>query len=114
MNRNRKDCGVIAENRGRAVAVVHVGVNNHHLFYCAVRLQFSNRHSYIVNGAETLAVARIGVMKPAAQVRSESLAQRGLPGENGPACGQPHCFAESWRMSTFQLHHLHATECTSL
>ena len=111
MNRNRKDCGVIAENRGCAVAVMHVGVNNHHLFYCAVRLQLSNRHGYIVNRAETLAVAGIRVMKSAAQVRTESVAQRGLPGQNGSACGQPHCFDEFWRIRHFQFHHVAGSEC---
>src|SRR5205814_10080365 len=83
MNRNRKDCGGIAENRGRAVAVMHVGVNNHHLFYCAVRLQPSYRNGHIVNRAEPFPMARIGVMKSAAHVRTESIGQGRLRGENG-------------------------------
>ena len=50
-------------------------------------------------------------MKSAAQVRTESIAQGRLRGENGSGRGQPHCLDEFWRIGHFHLHHLAGSEC---
>ena len=89
MDRKRENRGISAENRGRPVALMHVGVDDHRPFDRAVKLETPDRHGNIVNHAEALAMVRIRVMESAANVRGPAIFQRAPSRQNRAAGRQP-------------------------
>src|SRR5580692_12173174 len=98
MNGDGKDRRVVSKDSRRAVSMMYVRIYDHRFFHRAVRLQFSNRNGHIMNRAESFTVARISVMKSAAEIRTEPVAQRRLPRENGSTRRQPHRLDEFRRV----------------
>ena len=74
MNRQREDAFVFGKNRSGPVAVMHIGVDDHRLANRSIRLHAPNRNSHIVDRAKSFAVICVRVMKPTADVATESIA----------------------------------------
>ncbi len=89
MDGERKDGGIVGEDGGGAVAVVHVGINDHGFADGAIGLHFADGNGYIVDRAETLAMSGVGVMEAAADVAAEAIKGGGLRGEDGTPGGEP-------------------------
>src|SRR5258708_37737977 len=104
MNRNRENRGVISKDRRGAIPVMHVGVNYYGLLDRAIRLQLSGRHRHIMDCAETFTMPRMRMMKSPAEIRSESVTQRRLCGENASTRAQPNLFDAFFLISNFQPH----------
>ena len=68
-------------------ALVNIGIDDHGLADSAVGLQSANGHSNIVNGAETFAVAGMGMMETATEVAAKAIAKGGLRGSDRSAGG---------------------------
>ncbi len=64
---------VFAEDGGGAVAVMDVGVHDHGAGNFVAGLECADGYGYIVDGAESFAVAGIGVVEAAADVTAEAV-----------------------------------------
>ena len=91
--------------------MVHVGIHHDGFLDRAVRLQPSNGHGHVVDGAKPLAMFGIGMMKSAAEIRTESVAQRRLRSQDGSARRQPNGFHQFRRIRNFQTHDVAGREC---
>ena len=80
---------VVRENRGSAVALMNVGVDDHGGFDGAFVLQVANGDSDVVNDAKSLAVIGERVMKAAANVRGAAVREGALPCFDGAARAEP-------------------------
>src|SRR5579883_181942 len=81
VQRQREHGPIAGEDGGRAVAVMHVAIDHHGPLYLLLTLQLAYCDCNVVDGTEAFAVIRESVMKSAADVEAEALAQ-------GVACGQ--------------------------
>ena len=63
---------VAGENRGRAVAVVHVAIHHHGALDGAIALHAADGHGDVVDGAEAFSMVRKRVVESAAQVESHA------------------------------------------
>ena len=80
MDGEGEDGVVLREDSGGAVAVVDVGINHHGAGDLFAGLQGANCHGYIVDSAEAFAVARVRVVKAAADVAAEAVLQGAFGG----------------------------------
>src|SRR5256886_15944561 len=67
-----------------------------------------------MNRTETFAVPGIRMMKSAAQIRTESVAQRRLPSQDRSTCGQPDGLNQLLRIRHLQFHDFAGGERTRL
>src|SRR5216110_1229544 len=67
-----------AEDCRRPIPMVDVAIDRHRPLDLAVLLHPADGHCYIVDYAESLAVVREGMMKPAAYVESDAVLQSEL------------------------------------
>jgi len=79
VHRERKDVGVALEDRRRAVALVHVEVDDERAARPALPLQDADRHGHVVEHTESLAVIRERVMRAAREVGRDPVVD-GCPG----------------------------------
>ena len=91
------------ENRGGAVAVMNVAIDDQGFFDQTLILQRADGDSDVVDGAKTFAVGRKRVMKSSADVESDAIAQRVAGRQNGPAGGQPKALHHLARVRNFEL-----------
>src|ERR1700732_2071523 len=89
MNREYENGSVAAKNRGRAIAMMHVRVQDHRGLNRSVELQPPYRYCHIVNHTKTLAVIGIGVMKTPADIRGPAVDQRVPRGKDRPSSRHP-------------------------
>src|SRR6266481_1709038 len=104
MDRKRKDIGVAAKNSRCAVAMVHVGIDDERLADRTIRLEAADADGHIVDGAESFAVIRIGMMESAAEIATEAVTQCRLRGEDRAAGSEPEGFNELWRVRHLKPH----------
>src|SRR6202790_762894 len=74
MDRERENRSVISKNRRRPVPLMHVRINNNGFSNRSIKLQPSNRHRNIMNRAKPLAMPRVSMMEPAAQIAPKPIA----------------------------------------
>src|SRR5258708_23790085 len=98
MDRKRKDIGVAAKNRRCAVAMVHVGIDDERLADRTIRLEAADADGHIVDGAESFAVIRMGVMESAAEIATKAVTQCRLRGEDRAAGSEPGGFNQLLRV----------------
>src|SRR5256885_3109656 len=79
MDGDGEDGVVVVKNGGGAVAVVDVSVDDNGFANGAISLQAADCDRDVVNGAEALAMIGVGVVKAAAEVGSETIAESALP-----------------------------------
>src|SRR2546423_11008634 len=87
LNGDGEDGWVIGENGRGSVAVMHIAVDYHGALDQAIALRNLDRDCYVIDGAESLAMSAIGVMKSAADVVTDALFQCHLGRERGSARG---------------------------
>src|SRR5258707_1029439 len=87
-----------AKNSRRAVAMVHVGIDDQRLADRTIRLEAADADGHIVDGAESFAVIRMGVMESAAEIATKAVTQCRLRGEDRAAGGEPEGFNELRRV----------------
>src|SRR5512144_3250280 len=88
VNRQGEDRWISGENGGGTVPVMHVAIHHHGAADRAIALQAPNGYCNIVDGAKTLAVIRVGMMKPASYVEPDSGLKRQARSQNRAACRQ--------------------------
>ena len=101
MNGKSEDGIVARENRGGAVALMNVRVDDHGGLDGAVVLQAANGDGDVVDDAETFAVIRKSVMKTSADVRRRAVREGALPCFDGTAGSEPAGFHEFLRVRNF-------------
>ena len=104
MDREREDGIVLAEDGGGAVAMVDVGIYHHRAGYFFSGLESADGYGYIVDGAETFAVAGIGVVEAATDVAAKAVLESGFCCGDGAAGGQPECVDEFRGIGDFEFH----------
>src|SRR5439155_24079323 len=77
------------ENSSRAIAVVNVAIHGHGGADFVIALHAADGDRHVVNHAEALAMVGEGVVESAADVEGDSILQRILSSQDGPARRQP-------------------------
>ena len=80
VNRKRVNGWIIADDRRRAVPLMHVAVNYQYVGNEIVSLKISRRHDTVVEQTETLASIPISMMGAARQIDGTTVNQRGTAG----------------------------------
>ena len=91
--------------------MVYVAIHHHGLLNQLVFLQPADRHRHIVNRAEPLAVARIGVMKSAADIEADPVAKGQARGQRSAARRQPKRFPHGFGIGDLQVRQLFQGKC---
>ena len=81
MDGKRENAGVVSKNRRRAIAVMDIGVHGHRCANLPCRLEGPDGDGDIVDHAEALSVARIGVMESSAKISGKSVLKSLAPGK---------------------------------
>lgn len=89
MNGKCEDGIVVREDRGGAIALMNVGVNDHGGFDGAFVLQAANGNGDIVNDAKSFAMIGERVMKAAADVRGAAVRESAPPCFDGATGAEP-------------------------
>src|SRR6202008_2541120 len=89
MNREREHRMILGKDSRGSIALVDVRINNHCLANRPIGLHSSDRHRHVMNSAESLAMAGIGVMKATAKIAPKPILQRRLCRQNRPSGSQP-------------------------
>ena len=76
VDRQREHRGVVAQDLGGAVALVHVEVNDGHPPRTAFGLHQTRGHRHVVEAAEPLATVGAGVVSATGQIRGRAVLQR--------------------------------------
>ena len=77
VQRKREDVAVSAEDRRRAISLVHVRIDNRTAPHAALCLHRPDRNRHIVEHAESLTVIREGVMRSAGEVDCDACVECG-------------------------------------
>jgi len=104
MNGEGEDGMVAGENEGGAVALVDIGIYNDDFARGAIGLKAANCYGDIMNGAESFAMVREGVVETAGEIRGESIGESAAAGENRTAGGEPDSIDHFARPGNFQVH----------
>src|SRR5882672_3085901 len=85
VHREGEDAGILPEDRGRSISLMHVQVDDRGAPDSPLVLQRADRDGDVVEDAEPLAVIRKRVMEPSSQIDADAAGVRLARRENAPA-----------------------------
>ena len=102
MHREGEDVGIAPENRGRAVTVMHVQIDDRRASQHSLPPQRAKRDRHVVDETEPLAVIGEGVVKAAAEMHGDALLEGQPPGKCRAARANPRGVAQRRREGHLQ------------